>query len=43
MALLFDDPSEIIQICLFDAHETFLIIINVENCFIFLWKTYRIL
>jgi len=25
------DPSEIILICWFDAQETFLIIINVEN------------
>jgi len=25
------DPSEIILICCFDAQETFLIIINVEN------------
>ncbi len=26
------DHSEIILICWFDAQETFLIIINVENC-----------
>jgi len=27
------DPSEIFLICWFAAHETFLIIINVENSF----------
>jgi len=32
------DPSEIILICWFAAQETFLIIINVKNSCIYLWK-----
>ncbi len=34
--------SEIILICWFSAQETFLIIVNVENNLIFLWKRWYI-
>ncbi len=43
MSSVLHDPLEIILICWFAAHETFLIIINVENSYImFLWKQWCI-
>ncbi len=35
------DPSEIILICWIDAQETFLIIINVENCDAFFSRFFK--